>query len=222
MWYLSLRLGKINNSHIMGENVVNSRNWVRLFISTLLVGGVTTGIVGFALKWSEYKELFITFDIIEILSILFWLIGVGFIFSVISQMGFFAYLTVHRFGLGIFRSIPMWNLAQIVLIVFVLFDLVYFRFQLFVKDGETITPYILLALYVLIVGGIIAYLKRMDTNKEAFIPALFFMIVITTIEWFPALRVNEQDWLLLMLIPIQVCNAYQLLMLPRFNQVKKN
>jgi KinB signaling pathway activation protein len=206
----------------MGENVVNSRNWVRLFISTLLVGGVTTGIVGFALKWSEYKELFITFDISEIVSILFWLIGVGFIFSVISQMGFFAYLTVHRFGLGIFRSVSMWNLAQIVLIIFVLFDLVYFRFQLFVTDGETITPYILLALYVLIVGGVIAFFKRMDTNKEAFIPALFFMIVITTIEWFPALRVNEQDWLLLMLIPIQVCNAYQLLMLPRFNQVKKN
>ena len=137
----------------MGENVVNSRNWVRLFISTLLVGGVTTGIVGFALKWSEYKELFIAFDIIEIVSILFWLIGVGFIFSVISQMGFFAYLTVHRFGLGIFRSASIWNLAQIVLIVFVLFDLVYFRFQLFAADGETITPYILLALYVLIVGA---------------------------------------------------------------------
>lgn len=206
----------------MGENVVNSRNWIRLFISTLLVGGVTTSIIGFALKWSEYKQLFITLDIIEILSILFWLIGVGFIFSVISQMGFFAYLTVHRFGLGIFRSITMWNLAQVVLIVFVLFDLVYFRFQLFGKDGETITPYILLMLYVLIVGGIVAYFKRMDTKKETFIPALFFMVVITTIEWFPALRVNEQDWLLLMLIPIQVCNAYQLLMLPRFNRGKKD
>ncbi|MBO1515298.1 KinB-signaling pathway activation protein [Metabacillus bambusae] len=201
---------------------MNSRNWVRFFLSTLLVGGLTTGIIGFALKWSEYKELFISFNLVEIVSILFWLFGVGLIFSVISQMGFFAYLTVHRFGLGIFRSVSMWNLAQIILIAFVLFDLIYFRFQLFAEGNETIIPYLLLAFYVFILGVIIALIKRSNTNKEAFIPALFFMIVVTTIEWFPALRVNEKDWLLLMLIPIQVCNAYQLLMLPKFIKSKKS
>jgi KinB signaling pathway activation protein len=207
---------------MMEDNVVNSRNWVRFFLSTLLVGGLTTGIIGFALKWSEYKELFISFNLVEIVSILFWLFGVGLIFSVISQMGFFAYLTVHRFGLGIFRSVSMWNLAQIILIVFVLFDLIYFRFQLFAEGNETILPYLLLAFYVFVVGVIIALIKRSNTNKEAFIPALFFMIVVTTIEWFPALRVNEKDWLLLMLIPLQVCNAYQLLMLPKFIKSKKS
>ena len=206
----------------MEDMFVNSRNWVRLFLSTLLVGGVSTGIIGFALEWSEYKDLFVSFDIAEILSILFWLFGVGLIFSVISQMGFFAYLTVHRFGLGIFRSALMWNLAQIILIIFVLFDLIYFRFQLFSDGNESITSYILLALYVLVVGVVVALLKKSNTNKEAFIPALFFMIVVTTIEWFPALRVNESDWLMLMLIPIQICNAYQLLILPKLIQAKKS
>ncbi|WP_175637993.1 KinB-signaling pathway activation protein [Metabacillus schmidteae] len=201
---------------------MNSRNWVRLFLSTLLVGGVTTGIIGFLLKWSEYKDLFLNFDIIEILSVLFWLFGVGLIFSVISQMGFFAYLTVHRFGLGIFRSVSLWNFAQIILILFVLFDLVYFRYQLFSTEGESYTPYILLALYIFIFGIIVAFFKRKDTNKEAFVPALFFMTVVTVIEWFPALRVNQEDWLLLMLIPLQICNAYQLIMLPRFIQTKKS
>jgi KinB signaling pathway activation protein len=215
-------IGKINRSNMMEDNVVNSRNWVRFFLSTLLVGGLTTGIIGFALKWSEYKELFISFNLVEVVSILFWLFGVGLIFSVISQMGFFAYLTVHRFGLGIFRSVAMWNLAQIILIVFVLFDLIYFRFQLFAEGNETIIPYLLLAFYLFILGIIIALIKRSNTNKEAFIPALFFMIVVTTIEWFPALRVNEKDWLLLMLIPLQVCNAYQLLMLPKFIKSKKS
>jgi KinB signaling pathway activation protein len=215
-------IGKISRSNMMEDNVVNSRNWVRFFLSTLLVGGLSTGIIGFALKWSEYKELFISFNLVEIVSILFWLFGVGLIFSVISQMGFFAYLTVHRFGLGIFRSVSMWNLAQIILIVFVLFDLIYFRFQLFAEGNETILPYLLLAFYVFILGIIIALIKRSNTNKEAFIPALFFMIVVTTIEWFPALRVNEKDWLLLMLIPLQVCNAYQLLMLPKFINSKKS
>lgn len=206
----------------MEDIVVKSRNWVRFFLSTLLVGGISTGIIGFALRWSDYQELFIKFDLLEIISVLFWLFGVGLIFSVISQMGFFAYLTVHRFGLGIFRSISMWSLAQIVLIAFVLFDLVYFRFQVFAKDNESIIPYVLIAIYILVVGLIVAYFKRTSTNKEAFIPALFFMIVVTTIEWFPALRVNEEDWLLLMLIPIQFCNAFQLLMLPKFTQAKKS
>lgn len=201
---------------------VNSRNWVRLFLSTLLVGGLTTGVIGFLLKWADYKDLFLNFEIIEILSVLFWLFGVGLIFSVISQMGFFAYLTVHRFGLGIFKSASLWNFAQIILILFVLFDLAYFRFQLFANEGDTFISYILLALYVLIVGLIVAFIKRKDTNKGAFIPALFFMIVVTVIEWFPALRVNQEDWLLLMLFPLQVCNAYQLIMLPRFTQTKKS
>lgn len=206
----------------MEDMNVNSRNWVRLFLSTLLVGGITTGIIGFLLKWSEYKDLFLRFDVVEILSVLFWLFGVGLIFSVISQMGFFAYLTVHRFGLGIFRSVSLWNFAQIILIIFVLFDLVYFRYQLFSNESESYTPYLLLAIYVLVVGVIVAFFKKRDTNKEAFVPALFFMIVVTVIEWFPALRVNQEDWLLLMLIPLQICNAYQLLVLPKFIQSKKS
>lgn len=199
---------------------LKSRNWVRLFLSTLLVGGITSGIIGFILRWGEYKELFIHFDVIEILSILTWLFGVGLIFSVISQMGFFAYLTIHRFGLGIFRS--YWGLVQVILIIFVLFDLVYFRYQFFAEAEEAVTSYLLVAGYVFIFALIVAMVKRRDTNKEAFIPAVFFMIVVTTIEWFPALRVNEESWLFFMLIPIQICNAYQLLMLPRFLQNKKS
>lgn len=201
---------------------MNSRNWVRLFISTLLFGGIITSIVGFAIKWDEYKGLFTAFNIVEILSISFWLFGVGCIFSIISQMGFFAYLTIHRFGIGIFRSLSLWNTAQLVLIIFVLFDLIYFRYQFFAEAGQSFVPFFLLAIYVLLVGLVVAYSKKVQTNKEAFIPALFFMVVVTSIEWFPALRVNEQDWLYLMLIPIQACNAYQLLILPKLTQVKKS
>lgn len=220
IWLFYERIGKIKCSNEMEDIEVKSRNWVRFFLSTLLIGGISSGIIGFVLKWAEYKDLFINFEIIEILSILFWLFGVGLIFSVISQMGFFAYLTIHRFGLGIFRSVFLWNIAQVVLILFVLFDLVYFRFQLFANETETLLPYLGIALYVFLVGIIVAFFKQKDTNKEAFIPALFFMVVVTSIEWFPALRVNEENWLLLMLIPIQICNAYQLLMLPKFTNPK--
>ncbi|MED4869618.1 KinB-signaling pathway activation protein, partial [Geobacillus stearothermophilus] len=128
-----------------------------------------------------------------------------------SQAGFFAYLTVHRFGLGMFRS--LWNAVQLVLIIFVLFDLVYFRYMVFADKGDSIIPYVLTALFILAVGLAVAYIKSAQTNKGAFVPALFFMVVVTVIEWFPVLRINDRDWLYLMLIPLLVCNAYQLLIL---------
>ncbi|MBS4193321.1 KinB-signaling pathway activation protein [Bacillus sp. FJAT-49705] len=197
---------------------MTSRNWVKLFLSTLLVGGLTTGVVGFIVRWNEFKPLFVPFDFLEILSVLFWLIGVGFIFSVLSQMGFFAYLTVHRFGLGIFKSRSLWNAVQVLLIVFVLFDLVYLRYNAFAKEGESILPYIALAAFVLVVALVVAAVKAKLTNKDAFIPAVFFMVVVTTIEWVPVLRVNEQSWVYLMIFPLLVCNTYQLLILHKINE----
>ncbi|MEC5189534.1 KinB signaling pathway activation protein [Geobacillus thermodenitrificans] len=193
------------------KQTVNSRKWVRLFFTTLLVGGITTAAVGMVLNWKEFGQLLLSVEIVEFMAVLLWHIGVGFIFSVISQAGFFAYLTVHRFGLGMFRS--LWNAVQLVLIMFVLFDLVYFRYTAFAANGESIIPYILIALFVLVVGLAVAYAKSAQTNKGAFVPALFFMVVVTIVEWFPVLRINDQDWLYLMLIPLLVCNAYQLLIL---------
>ncbi|WLR54994.1 KinB-signaling pathway activation protein [Mesobacillus subterraneus] len=195
---------------------MTSRNWVHLFLTTLVVGAVTTAVVGFIVRWNEFQQLLSDFNILEFLSILVWLMGVGLIFSILSQMGFFAYLTVHRFGLGIFKS--LWNAVQVLLIVFVLFDLVYLRYDVFAESGESIMSYIVLAAIVLVAGLTVAFMKVKQTNNEAFIPALFFMVVVTVIEWVPVLRVNEHSWLYLMLFPLLACNAYQLLVLHKLNQ----
>ena len=194
---------------------MKSRYVVKLFLSTLLVGGISTAIIGFIVRWTEFQPYFTDFNLIDILSTVFWLFGVGLIFSVISQMGFFAYLTVHRFGLGIFKSVKLWNAVQIILILFVLFDLVYFRQTSF---GGGLAAYLGDAALILIIGLVIAYFKMKQTNKDAFIPALFFMIVVTAIEWMPVLRVNEESWLYLMFFPLLVCNAYQLLILHVLNK----
>lgn len=195
---------------------MKSRYVVRLFFSTLLVGGLATGLVGFIVRWNEFQSYFTDFDAIKVLTTFLWLIGVGFIFSVISQMGFFAYLTIHRFGLGLFRSAKTWNGVQIILIAFVLFDLVYFRETLF-GEGAGISSYLVDAALLFIAGLIIAYVKARQTNQGAFIPALFLMVVVTAIEWVPALRVNDEKWLYVMLISLIVCNAYQLLLLHKLN-----
>ena len=165
------------------------------------MGGVTTAIIGFIVRWNEFQSYFTEFQIIDILSTTIWLLFMGFLFSVISQMGFFAYLTVHRFGLGIFKSVSLWNAVQVVLILFVLFDLVYLRYENFAEQGESVLSYIGLAALLLIIGLIVAWFKAKQTNREAFIPALFVMIVVTVIEWLPVLQVNEKSWLL----PYDVC-----------------
>jgi KinB signaling pathway activation protein len=199
------------------DNRVTSRNWVKLFLTTLMIGGITTAIVGFIVRWNEFLPYFSEFKIVNILSSLIWLIVMGFLFSVISQMGFFAYLTIHRFGLGIFKSVSLWNAVQVVLILFVLFDLVYLRYEKFADKGESVIPYILPAAILLVVGLVIAWVKMKQTKKDAFIPAFFFMVVATIIEWVPVLRVNETSWLYLMVFALMACNTYQLLILHKLN-----
>jgi len=194
---------------------VNSRKWVRLFFTTLFLGGISTVIIGFVLEWDKYAKFFQNFDGKEILAVSFWLMGVGFIFSVISQMGFFAYLTIHRFGLGMFRSPSLWNTVQLFFIAFVLFDFVYLRSVLIANGEVSLGNNILVAGVLFVFGAIVAYIKSKETNKKAFVPALFFMVVVTILEWVPALRINDTDWLYLMVIPLLLCNAYQLLILHR-------
>ncbi|PEU87877.1 KINB signaling pathway activation protein [Bacillus cereus] len=194
---------------------MNSRKWVRLFFTTLFLGGVSTVIIGFVLEWDKYAEFFQNLDGKEILAVSFWLMGVGFIFSVISQMGFFAYLTIHRFGLGMFRSSSLWNIVQLFFIAFVLFDFVYLRSVLIANGEVSLGNNILVAGVLFMFGAIVAYIKSKETNKKAFVPALFFMVVVTILEWVPALRINDTDWLYLMVIPLLLCNAYQLLILHR-------
>ncbi len=194
---------------------MNSRKWVRLFFKTLFLGGISTVIIGFVLEWDKYAKFFKNFDGKEILAVSFWLMGVGFIFSVISQMGFFAYLTIHRFGLGMFRSSSLWNIVQLFFIAFVLFDFVYLRSVLIANGEVSLGNNILVAGVLFMFGAIVAYIKSKETNKKAFVPALFFMVVVTILEWVPALRINDTDWLYLMVIPLLLCNAYQLLILHR-------
>ncbi len=45
------------------------------------------------------------------------------------------------------------------------------------------------------------------------------MVVVTILEWLPVLRVNEASWVYLMIFPLIACNAYQILMLPKYNKL---
>lgn len=201
---------------------MNSRKVVFLFFSTLLIGASSGLVVGLLLDFRTYWEGLMAGEVVDFILVLVWLFGIGAMWSLISQMGFFAYLTVHRFALGVFKTAKTWNMIQVVLIAFVLQGLVYFRFTAFAKDGEIFIGYTLVPLFLLVYGLIIAYIKSKQTNFGAFIPALFFIIVVTTIEWLPALRVNDPKWLWVYFTPIIVANTWQLLILHRLISQKES
>ncbi|QOY37570.1 KinB-signaling pathway activation protein [Anaerobacillus isosaccharinicus] len=194
---------------------MNSRKVVYLFFSTLLIGATSGALVGFILDWRTYWEGLMAGEVVDFFLVIVWLFGIGAMWTLISQMGFFAYLTVHRFALGFFKTARTWNMIQVVIIAFVLQGLGYFRYVSFGTVDESILGYILIPLFLLIYGLCIAYYKSKQTNFGAFIPALFFIVVVTTLEWLPALRVNDPKWLWVYFTPLLVANTWQLLVLHR-------
>lgn len=182
------------------------RIWVALFIKTLGLGAVAALFFGLILlnpfSTGNFLGFFVTTAIM------------GLLFSAISQMGFFAYLTLHRIGLGMFKSHSLWSKVQWVLIAFTFFDLVYLRYQAFAKDHESVFSYLVLPVILLVVSYIVAEIKKRETNHYAFVPTMFLMFVVTAIEWIPDLRTNDQ-WLWIMGGTLLACNTYQVLKLHR-------
>ncbi|WNF36983.1 KinB-signaling pathway activation protein [Bacillaceae bacterium IKA-2] len=194
---------------------MNSRKVVYLFFSTLLIGATSGAIVGLLLDFETYWSGLMSGEIIDFILVLVWLFGIAAMWTLISQMGFFAYLTVHRFALGIFKTAKTWNLIQVFIIAFVLQGLAYLRYVSFATEDQTLLAFTLIPILLLIYGIIIAYIKSKQTNFGAFIPGLFFIVVVSTLEWLPALRVNDPKWLWIYLTPLIVANTWQLLVLHR-------
>lgn len=190
---------------------------MNFFMKTLLLGGAAGLLTSFFVKSEDYGNYLAPFDFMELIGLLIFFVGLGLVFSVISQTGFFAYLFINRLGLGLFRG--YWPTVQVLLIAFVVFDLVYFPYQ--ATDGEvSVFWFMLMAAAILGYGWFVARIKANETNKRAFIPALFLMVVITTLEWIPGLNTEGTDYALLMIVTLLVCNTYQLLTLHRINPSK--
>jgi KinB signaling pathway activation protein len=183
-----------------------------------LIGAVSGGIIGIMLQAGD-KD----FEFLGISAIgynIMWMFLGGATISVLSQMGFFAYLIVRFIAIGIFRNKWTWDMLQIIVILITLFDLVYLPYVSF-SEKESIWGYVWLALGLLIVAVAVAYWKTKLTNKNAFIPTLFFMLAVTIMEAVPALKLNNMSSSLYMLTPLIVCNAWQILILHKVLDTKK-
>lgn len=175
------------------------------------MGCASSLIVGLLLDWNDKQ-----FQFLGLTQINLWigLILFGGMFSVLSQMAFFAYLTVHYVAMGMFRNKLLWVLLQWALIVITLFDLFYYRYSALSQQGEWL-KFCWLPLLMLAFGFLIAAWKTKLTNRTALVPTLFYIIVGTSIEAVPGLRVGQTASTLFMLFPLLCCNAWQIIFLPK-------
>jgi KinB signaling pathway activation protein len=204
-----------------GFFAVTIRNWFKFFLNAMWIGGLITGVLGLFIRWDDaFAKYFEAGQWSEFFAAFAFMVIMGFTISVITQMGFFAYLTIHQMGVNIFRTLTLWNWVQLLIILIVIFDLVFFRFKPNAETTGQIWLYVILLLILIVTAVVVAITKAKITKKHTLISALFFMIVVSTLEWLPVLMVradNVDSWVTLLLFPILAVNAYQLLALPKYN-----
>lgn len=188
----------------------------------MTIGGLVTAVAGTIIRWNFFYPYLAAGEIGEFIAAFTWMIVLGFTMSVIAQAGFFGYLTLHQVGVGIFRSLTLWNWVQLLLIFVVLGDLIIFRFA---PNAESAMDWLFYGglLVFLVFAAIATAIKKvkLTEKKHILIPSIFFMIVVTSLEWLIALmgrQDNIDTYIALLLFPLVAVNAFQLLALPKYNQ----
>ena len=136
----------------------------------------------------------------------------GMTYGVFAMMGFFAYLMVNYIALSIFRKPTIWRGLQIVLTIVTLVDLVVLPVYL-LESHHAWYWYLILPIVLFVATHLVAKQKARETNEAAYVPAMFFLIVITTIEAWPALKQDEFKAITWMIVPLFLCNAWQIMQL---------
>ncbi|TDM02523.1 KinB-signaling pathway activation protein [Macrococcus carouselicus] len=192
------------------------RNLLKFYGTTLLIGLVTTVLVSLLFAYDKLTVFLAEGDVGDFFAALVWFMGYGLLIASISQLAYFSYLFIHQLGLGIFRT--AWKPIQIVITLFAFFDLVYFRFLRFGQQEGDVARFIWIPVLVLISAVFVSYYKKKMTGSNVIIPAMFFMIVMTTVELIPFLKVEDTTWLYCTIFPLLLCNAFQLLMMPKYKE----
>ncbi|MDF2684047.1 MAG: hypothetical protein K0R47_5237 [Brevibacillus sp.] len=186
------------------------RKYGWLFFTTLLLGGLGGVLVAFIFDLEKLLEGSAgNFFVGTLMYVLY-----GMTISIVAQMGFFAYMTINYFAKTIFKTPAMWKSVQMFLVVFVFFDMIYLRYTS-LGEGGSFAPFLVEPILLLIVAVVTAFGKSNLTNRTAWIPTLFFMFVVTALEWIPALKETDVHSTLSMLVPLLFCNVWQVMQLHR-------
>ncbi|MGD8192734.1 KinB-signaling pathway activation protein [Brevibacillus ginsengisoli] len=193
---------------------MNLRKYGWLFYTTLGIGGLGGMLAGFLVGRNELFSGTINNMLMGTLTNLL----LGILISVLSQMGFFAYMTFNYLGLSFFgKNLSAWKSIQLFFILFAFFDMVYLRYSLGTR-GDTFLPYFVEPVLLLFVSLIVMYAKVKQTNSQAAIPTLFFMFVVTILEWIPGLKQDNIYSIQFMIVPLLFCNVWQVMQLHRLTK----
>ncbi|WP_010269247.1 KinB-signaling pathway activation protein [Paenibacillus senegalensis] len=185
------------------------RVWYLLWTTSAISLGAGMVLWGI-LKTIEPSFIFMDarFSRYEVLSMILGTITI----AIISLVGFLANLFARYYFIGIFKNRKgVWTGLQIFFILLAVGDLFYLRYKHFAAPGESMTGYLIMPLAILAVGIIVALWKSQLTNGQAFIPTLFFMVVLTILEAIPAFQANDLFFTFYMLALLLIGNAWQIL-----------
>lgn len=181
------------------------RNWIRLFLSTLFIGAGAALLIGLILALGD--EEFRSYNAMEIGYNVLMMAMAGMMFSILSQMGFFAYLMLNYIARDIFRKPSTWKIVQLFFILTVPFEIWFFLWK------DSAITFIAMTAGILLVSLLTAYRKVQLTNPTAWIPTVFFMFIATMLEIAIAIQVDLARAILFMALPLLACNAWQILKL---------
>lgn len=182
----------------------------------MAIGAVTCVISGTIMSWSDQDFGFMGLEATGFNALMMGLVGLT--FGAFSQMGFFAYLTLNYIALSVFRKKYLWNALQGYTTIFAVFGLGYVLYE----ERTNNWFFWVLPLILIVLSSAVSWLKVKQTNKTAFVPTLFLMFVVTFIEAWPALQGETNvAAIVFMMIPLFVCNAYQIMMMARLAKNEK-
>lgn len=194
---------------------MTSKYLVRFYFRTLLLGMVVTAIISLVTEYQNVTRYLFEGQFGEFFAGLVWFLGYGLLIATVSQVAFFIYLFLHPLGMGIFRK--LWPYVQLLLVMYAAFDLFYVRFYRVGAEAGQVWSYIWIPILVIVSGFIVARWKdRESPGTQLFIPALFYMIFMTSVTLIPFITVEDTSWIYRSVFTLIICNAFQLLMLPKY------
>lgn len=197
---------------------MTSKYLVKFYLRTLLIGVIITTIASLIIDYQEVTSMLFNGEVAGFFINLVWILGYGLLITTISQFAFFIYLFLNPLGMGLLGRV--WPYLQLLLVIYAAFDLFYVRY-LTVGDDLNWLTYVWVPILVVAVGIIVARIKDKETaEKNVFIPALFFMIFMTSITLLP-FSAESTEWLYRSIFTLVATNAYQLLSLPNYVEASK-
>lgn len=185
------------------------RKWMKLFGITILIGALIAAITGIGLMITDQE--------FQVEGTENWLVNIGMMalggltFGAFAHMGFFAYLMLNYIARSIFKRPYTWLMIQAIVAAFVLFEIGYWTYD---SNFPSYTFWAV-PLGLLAASLVVGWRKTHETSSGAWIPTVFFLVAITALESVPAFRTGNMPSLIFQIVPLFVCNAYQIMMLHR-------